>query len=73
MRSSARQAGCAVTAAEKARIEELVAELSLARLDVDFTFVADDKVVLRLKELGDVRTGKILEVDGGAEASVWPG
>jgi DNA mismatch repair protein MutL len=34
--------------AERARIQELVAELSLARLDVDFTFVADDREVLRL-------------------------
>ena len=35
-------------AAEKARIQELVAELSLARLDIDFTFVADERQVLRL-------------------------
>jgi DNA mismatch repair protein MutL len=34
--------------AERARIQELIAELSLARLDVDFTFVADDREVLRL-------------------------
>lgn len=34
--------------AERARIQELVAELSLARLDVDFTFVADGREHLRL-------------------------
>ncbi len=34
--------------AERARIQTLVAELSLARLDVDFTFVADGREVLRL-------------------------
>ena len=34
--------------AERARIQELIAELSLARLDVDFTFVADDREILRL-------------------------
>ncbi len=34
--------------AERARIQELIAELSLARLDVDFTFVADEKEILRL-------------------------
>ena len=35
-------------ASEKARIQELVAELSLARLDIDFTFVADERQILRL-------------------------
>jgi DNA mismatch repair protein MutL len=35
-------------AAERARIQELLAELSLARLDVDFTLVADDREILRL-------------------------
>ncbi len=35
-------------AAERARIQELVAEVSLARLDVDFTLVADDREILRL-------------------------
>jgi len=34
--------------AERARIQELVAQLSLARLDVDVTFVADGKDYLRL-------------------------
>lgn len=34
--------------AERARIQELLAELSLARLDVDFTFVADGREQLRL-------------------------
>ena len=34
--------------AERARIQELIAELSLARLDVDFTLVADDREILRL-------------------------
>ncbi|MBZ0150465.1 MAG: DNA mismatch repair endonuclease MutL, partial [Planctomycetes bacterium] len=34
--------------AERARIQELVAQLALARLDVDFTLVADDKELLRL-------------------------
>lgn len=34
--------------AERARIQELVAHLSLARLDVDFTLVADDRELLRL-------------------------
>ncbi len=34
--------------AEKARIEELLRELALARLDVDWTFVADGKDALRL-------------------------
>ncbi|MBL9078878.1 MAG: DNA mismatch repair endonuclease MutL [Planctomycetes bacterium] len=34
--------------AERARIEELVAELSLARLEVDFTLVADGRERLRL-------------------------
>ena len=34
--------------AERARIQELIAELSLARLDVDFTFVADEREILRL-------------------------
>jgi DNA mismatch repair protein MutL len=34
--------------AERARIQELVAELSLSRLDVDFTLVADDRELLRL-------------------------
>jgi DNA mismatch repair protein MutL len=34
--------------AERARIQELVGELALARLDVDFTLVADDKELLRL-------------------------
>ncbi|MEO6596473.1 MAG: DNA mismatch repair endonuclease MutL [Planctomycetota bacterium] len=34
--------------AERARIQELIAELSLARLDVDFTFVADGREYLRL-------------------------
>ena len=34
--------------AERARIQELIAELSLARLDVDFTLVADDRELLRL-------------------------
>jgi DNA mismatch repair protein MutL len=35
-------------AAERARIQELLAELALARLDVDVTFVADDRELLRL-------------------------
>jgi len=34
--------------AERARIQELVAELSLARLDVDVTLVADGRELLRL-------------------------
>jgi len=34
--------------AERARIQELVAEMSLARLDVDFTLVADGRELLRL-------------------------
>ncbi|MCR9243462.1 MAG: DNA mismatch repair endonuclease MutL [bacterium] len=34
--------------AEKARVQETLAELSLARLDVGFTFVADGKEILRL-------------------------
>jgi len=34
--------------AERARIQQLVAELGLARLDVDFTFVSDGKELLRL-------------------------
>ena len=34
--------------AERARIQELVAELALARLEVDFTFVADGREHLRL-------------------------
>ncbi len=34
--------------AEKAKIQELLYELSLARLDVDFTFLADGVEVLRL-------------------------
>ncbi len=38
--------------AERARIQELVAELSLARLDVDLTLVADGRELLRLP-LGD--------------------
>jgi len=40
--------------AERARIQELLAELSLARLDVDFTFVADGKQVLRLPHGDDL-------------------
>jgi DNA mismatch repair protein MutL len=34
--------------AERARIEDLLARLALARLDVDFTLVSDDREVLRL-------------------------
>ncbi|MBL8722431.1 MAG: DNA mismatch repair endonuclease MutL [Planctomycetes bacterium] len=34
--------------AERARIQELLAELSLARLEVDFTLVADGRELLRL-------------------------
>lgn len=34
--------------AERARIQQLVCELALARLDVDFTLVSDDKELLRL-------------------------
>ncbi|MDA7936491.1 DNA mismatch repair endonuclease MutL [bacterium] len=34
--------------AERARIQQLVAELALARLDVDFTLISDDKELLRL-------------------------
>lgn len=34
--------------AERARIQQLVAELAIARLDVDFTLVSDDKELLRL-------------------------
>lgn len=34
--------------AERARIQQLIAELGLARLDVDFTFVSDGKELLRL-------------------------
>lgn len=35
-------------AAERARIQELLAELTLARLEVDFTLVADGRELLRL-------------------------
>ncbi|MFK7743263.1 MAG: DNA mismatch repair endonuclease MutL [Planctomycetota bacterium] len=34
--------------AERARIQQLISELALARLDVDFTLVSDDKELLRL-------------------------
>lgn len=34
--------------AERARIQQLLAELALARLDVDFTLISDDKELLRL-------------------------
>ncbi|MFN3241235.1 MAG: DNA mismatch repair endonuclease MutL [Planctomycetota bacterium] len=34
--------------AERARIQQLVCELALARLDVDFTLISDDKELLRL-------------------------
>ncbi|MCB9879681.1 MAG: DNA mismatch repair endonuclease MutL [Planctomycetes bacterium] len=37
-----------VAHAERARIQQLICELALARLDVDFTLVADDKELLRL-------------------------
>ncbi|MCC7061249.1 MAG: DNA mismatch repair endonuclease MutL [Planctomycetes bacterium] len=49
--------------AERARIQELIAELSLARLDVDFTLVADDRELLRLPA-GDTLTARFCRCFG---------